>query len=33
VVERLIATFMFWKKGWGKPKRKEIEGEVSGSVA
>ncbi|WP_298440027.1 glycosyltransferase [Geobacter sp.] len=33
VVERLIATFFFWKKGWGKPKRREIHGEISGSAA
>ncbi|AJE03448.1 glycosyltransferase family 2 protein [Geobacter pickeringii] len=33
VVERLIATFFFWKKGWGKPKRREIHGESSGSAA
>jgi hypothetical protein len=23
-IERLAATFRFWKKGWGKPKRQEI---------
>lgn len=28
VVERLLATFQFWKKGWGKPKRQEIKGEI-----
>lgn len=33
VVERLIATFMFWKKGWGKPKRKEIHRESSAAPA
>jgi cellulose synthase/poly-beta-1,6-N-acetylglucosamine synthase-like glycosyltransferase len=27
-VERLIATFQFWKKGWGKPKRQEIKVEA-----
>lgn len=25
--ERIIATFQFWKKGWGKPKREKIEHE------
>jgi hypothetical protein len=23
-LERLVATFRFWKKGWGQPKRQEI---------
>jgi len=28
VTERLFATFQFWKKGWGKPKRQEIKSEA-----
>jgi cellulose synthase/poly-beta-1,6-N-acetylglucosamine synthase-like glycosyltransferase len=27
VMERLLATFQFWKKGWGKAKRQEIKSE------
>ncbi len=27
--ERVIATFQFWRKGWGKPKRERLEDEVS----
>lgn len=27
VVERLLATFMFWRSSWGKPKRQEITNE------
>ena len=25
VMERLVATFQFWKRAWGKPKRKKLE--------
>jgi len=28
VIERLLATFQFWKKGWGKAKRQEIKSEL-----
>jgi cellulose synthase/poly-beta-1,6-N-acetylglucosamine synthase-like glycosyltransferase len=28
VMERLLATFQFWKKGWGKAKRQEIKSEL-----
>lgn len=28
VIERLIATFQFWKKTWGKPKRQEIKSDL-----
>ncbi len=28
VMERLLATFQFWKKGWGKVKRQEIKSEL-----
>lgn len=28
VIERLLATFQFWKKTWGKPKRQEIKSDL-----
>jgi cellulose synthase/poly-beta-1,6-N-acetylglucosamine synthase-like glycosyltransferase len=33
VVERFIATILFWKKEWGKPKRQEMKGEIAGETA
>jgi len=33
VVERFIATILFWRKGWGKPKRQEMKDEVVGKTA
>lgn len=33
IVERLIATFRFWEKEWGKPKRLEIKDEPSKEAA
>jgi hypothetical protein len=29
VTERMIATFQFWRKGWGKPLREKIQHEFS----
>jgi len=33
VVERFIATILFWKKDWGKPKRQEIKNETAERTA
>lgn len=33
VVERFIATVLFWKKEWGKPKRQEMRNEAVGESA